>query len=37
MILDFGFGQAIIEERLRRHHERPHRRVRSPLGPDERL
>lgn len=26
------FGQAVIEQRLRSHHARPHRRVRVELG-----
>lgn len=32
MIPTLEFGQAIIEERLRRHHGGPHRRLRSPLS-----
>lgn len=31
MIPTVGFGLAIIEERLRRHHCGPHRRLRWPL------
>lgn len=27
-----SFGQAIIEQRLRKHHDRPHRRLQSPLN-----